>query len=130
MRHARYGLAALLLAGAMLPLAACQPSGPAFRDVTKTTVRHIGSRGLTERTFSNRELVTVADCLYTTKKIEADQAETELLPTTYLIEVHDRQGVRSFELYTRSNLKGNKGQYYVNNCLHTLITTKPGPGPG
>ncbi|MFT4624833.1 MAG: hypothetical protein ACI8PZ_003496 [Myxococcota bacterium] len=106
---------------AALLTTACSGEGPVFRNVTKTNVKHVGSRGLTERTFTAREGTTVAECLYTTKGIAADQASDELLPTTYLVEVHDNQGVRSFELYTATNLKGNKGKYFVNNCLHDLI---------
>ncbi len=109
----------------MLFATACQPTGPVFRDVTKTTVKHIGSRGLTERTFSSREGLAVAECLATTKQIDAEPQDLELLPTTYLIEVHDREGVRSFELYTKTHLKGNKGKYFTNNCLFGHIQAKP-----
>ncbi len=105
-------------------LAGCTGGGPAFKDVTKVSVRHIASRGLTERDFSARELDSVSKCLYQTETIDASEAQQELLPTTYLVEVTDKGGMRSFELYTKTNLKGNKGQYYRNNCIHGLITAK------
>ena len=114
----------LTVAAAAL-LTACQPTGPVFKNVTTTTVKHVGSRGLTERTFTDRELNAVADCLYTTKQVDEEPQVTDLLPTTYLVEVHDLNGVRSFELYTARNLKGNKGKYFINGCLYDLIQEKP-----
>lgn len=113
-----------VLVATMAFLVGCSGGGPTFKEVTKVSVRHIASRGLTERDFSARELDSVSKCLYKTETIDASEAEQALLPTTYLIEVTDKGGMRSFELYTKTNLKGNKGQYYQNSCIHGLITAK------
>ncbi len=60
-------------------------------------------------------------CLKTTTEISEGQTMRELLTTTYLLEISDNRGDRSFELYTRHNMKGNKGKYYVNKCAYDLI---------
>ena len=107
-------------AALLLLLTACAPDGPTFRDVKGVTVKHVRSGGLEQKAFSTRELAQVSECLYTTQPIAEGDAAKELLPTTYLVEVTDRKGIRSFELYTATNLKGNGG-YYENRCLHGLI---------
>jgi hypothetical protein len=96
-------------------------TGPVFTEVTEMNVRHISSNGLVERSFSARDLTKISECLYQTNEIGVEKASPKILPTTYLIEVKDKAGVRSFELYTQTNLKGNKGQYYENNCLFQFI---------
>ena len=56
----------------------------------------------------------------TSSQIDEDEGK-ELLQSTYLIQVKDSAGERSFELYTASNLKGNKGKYYSNDCIYALV---------
>ena len=109
-----------MLAGALLLSTACSPGAP-FTNIKTVTVRHIGKGGLQSKIFSPPKMQELVQCLYTTTEITEEQTKEELLQTTYLIEVTDNLGDRSFELYTTENLKGNKGKYYVNHCIHKLI---------
>jgi len=101
-------------------LAACA-TGPIFKNITSVKIRHIGSDGLTETFLEERQQRAVIKCLNNTAEITESKALRDLLQTTYLVEIVDKTGDRSFELYTRQNLKGNKGKYYVNRCLYKLI---------
>ncbi len=109
-----------LLAGSLLTLGACAKEGP-FNKIRSVKVRHIGSNGLQDKVFTDEEMRQLVQCLYTSREVEEAQTLRELLQTTYLIEVSDALGDRSFELYTAENLKGNKGKYYVNTCIHKII---------
>lgn len=102
-------------------LTACQ-SGPVFRGITKVKVQHIGStQGLTTTPLDSVREKDLIKCLYQTREVTEDQTLRDLLQTTYLLVISDAQGDRNFELYTAQNLKGNKGKYYVNSCVHPLI---------
>ncbi|MEZ4321285.1 MAG: hypothetical protein R3F61_27665 [Myxococcota bacterium] len=101
-------------------LTACE-SGPVFNRVTSVKVRHIGTSGLTETYLAPQQEKQMIKCLNETREIQENQALRDLLQTTYLLEIDDARGDRSFELYTTQNLKGNKGKYYVNRCVYRLI---------
>jgi hypothetical protein len=112
----------IVLAAALL---GCAPSGPTFVNVESVVVQQIRRDGLTKRDISSKKkLRDVANCLYTTTEVtEEDSRKRNLLQTTFLIDIKDVHGIRSFELFTDQHLKGNKGNYYFNKCLHTLIST-------
>ena len=55
-----------------------------------------------------------------TRRLEKADLEKELLPSTYLIELHNGSGRNSIELISRNNLADNRG-YYFNDCIHALI---------
>ena len=94
----------------------------AFSGIQSVKIRHNGSRGLETATMTSRQHDQLVQCLYQTMPLEDDStAELELLPSTYLVQVKDNKGDRLFELYTKSNLKGNRGKYYQNLCLHPLV---------
>lgn len=106
--------------GLLLGATACSNAAP-FNGISSVTVRHIGEGGLKNKEFTAAEMQQLVGCLYTTVEIEEAMTKQELLQTTYLIEISDGLGDRSFELYTDENMKGNKGKYYVNRCMHDLI---------
>lgn len=91
-----------------------------FNGISDVQVRQISAEGLQERTFEGEELNRLKNCLYKSQEIAKDEGK-QLLQSTYLIQVIDRNGERSFELYTESNMKGNKGKYYRNNCVYELV---------
>ena len=92
----------------------------AFNGISDVQVRQISAEGLQERTFVGEDLNRLKNCLYKSDVIPQDEGK-QLLQSTYLIQVTDRNGERSFELYTESNMKGNKGKYYRNNCVYGLV---------
>ena len=109
-----------LLAGTLLVASACAPAGP-FQGISAVKVRHITESGLKDKVFKEAEQQNLIGYLYQSTEVPEEQTLRELLQTTYLIEVSDAVGDRSFELYTTQNLKGNKGKYYVNTCIHDII---------
>lgn len=92
----------------------------AFNGITSVQVRQIGSEGLQEQYYEGEELNRLTACLYKSEEIPKDEGK-QLLQSTYLIQVKDKNGERSFELYTESNMKGNKGKYYKNTCIYGLV---------
>ncbi len=107
-------------------LMGCAPPGPTFVNVEAVVVQQISANGLTKREISSKKMLRdVANCLYTTTQVtEEDSRSRNLLQTTYLIDIKDVHGIRSFELFTDQHLKGNKGNYYFNSCLHALISAR------
>lgn len=109
------GLVALLAIG-------CGASeGPLFTDIATVNITKISSAGTQLRTLTGAEVGPFAGCLGATTEIAPEQAEEQLLVSTYLIEVTDTTGKHSFELYTSHTLKGNRGKYYTNPCVHDQI---------
>lgn len=109
-----------LATGGLAALTACA-SGPVFSGIHEVKVRHIGTGGLVQKSLTPDEAKRLTACLYNTREIAEEQALRDLLQTTYLLEISDSKGDRSFELYTMENLKGNKGKYYHNRCVYTII---------
>lgn len=109
-----------LLAGALVALTACADNAP-FQGISAVKVRHHGAAGLNEKALDDRAQKALIECLYRSVEVTEEQTLRDLLQTTYLIEVSDAHGDRSFELYTRQNLKGNKGKYYVNDCVYGIV---------
>ena len=107
------------LTGALFVLPACQ-DGAVFDRISSVRVRHIGPKGLMNKKLSEDKQRQLVNCLYTSKEIQEDK-DQPLLQTTYLLEINDHFGDRSFELYTRQNLKGNRGRYYLNTCVYPII---------
>lgn len=91
-----------------------------FNGINSVKVQQIGPNGLEQKFFEGPEEVKLKNCLNTSSEIDEDEGK-ELLQSTYLIQVKDSSGERSFELYTASNLKGNKGKYYKNDCIYALV---------
>jgi predicted ATPase len=111
----------LLAVPAMLLGATACTSKATFQGISSVKVRHIGEGGLKDKVFKEAAMEELIACLYTTTEVTEEETKRELLQTTYLIEISDNLGDRSFELYTDENIKGNKGKYYVNTCIHELI---------
>lgn len=118
-RIASFAALALAMGGTAV-LTACA-SGPVFNNIQQVKVRHIGTGGLVEKSLDANEEKALKKCLYNTREINEAQALRDLLQTTYLLEISDSKGDRSFELYTMQNLKGNKGKYYNNRCVYAII---------
>ncbi len=104
-------------------LAACAPAGPTFVNVEEITIQQISPDGLKKSKIEGKkQLREAANCLYTTVKVNEAHSQTRnLLQTTFLIDIKDARGIRSFELFTDQHLKGNKGNYYHNNCIYRII---------
>ncbi len=96
-------------------------TGGVFEDIEVVLVRSIAERGLIEVPLGPDESKQIEACLYQTREIPEEEAAREYLASTYLLEVRDRSGTHSFELYTPENLKGNKGRHYANGCLLQLL---------
>ena len=96
-------------------------SGAPFNSINSVSVRHIGPAGLVDKKLTEEQVAAVTDCLYTSKEVPEAETRRDLLSTTYLIQVADSAGDRSFELYTKDNIKGNKGKYYYNACIFELV---------
>jgi len=105
-------------------LIGCVPEGPPFTNVQAITIQQISPNGLTKRDVESPKLLReMSSCLYTTQKVNEEHSQKRnLLQTTYLVDIKDNSGIRSFELFTDQHLKGNKGNYYFNKCFYTLIT--------
>jgi len=116
------GLPTLLVAA----LVGCAPDGPTFVNVEAITVQQISRNGLEKEPISSQaQLQEMARCLYTSQEVTEEHSQTRnLLQTTYLLDIKDTHGIRSFELFTDQHLKGNKGNYYANRCLYKLISQK------
>ena len=95
-------------------------SDQVFTSINSVKVQRIGPNGLEEKFFEGQDAVKLKNCLYKSAEIPEDEGK-ELLQATFLIQVKDNAGERSFELYTASNLKGNKGKYYSNDCIYALV---------
>ena len=110
---------ALSLLSLVVGLFGCAEN-PVFNKIREVEVRQIGPEGLVEKTFEGPEADRIRQCLYKSKEIDGDEGK-QLLQSTYLLQVKDNYGERSFELYTESNMKGNKGKYYTNDCIYGLV---------
>lgn len=109
----------LLLALALF--AGCQ-SGPTFSGVQSVKVQRVGGDGLHGVELGATAQRRAHDCLYTTTEVTEEAVGNELLlQDVYLIEIRDNAGIRSFELYTARHMKGNKGKYYLNDCIYKII---------
>jgi hypothetical protein len=115
--------ATLLVLSALLgSLSACGfQAGPVFRNIQNVKIRHIGPSGLTDTELDALKQKEMIKCLYQTTEVEEEETLRDLLQTTFLLVISDAAGDRNFELYTQQNLKGNKGKYYVNRCVHPII---------
>ncbi len=92
-----------------------------FSSVNEISVRHISASGLTQTTLTGSDRSEAIRCLYTTSEVASDQGR-ELLQSTYLIEVSDSHGDRSFELYTAA-MSGTRGLRKVDRELIALVVS-------
>lgn len=109
-----------LLTTALMLLIGCA-QGPTFDGIRAVTIHHQTAGGTSKQVLTAEKLDQASKCLYTTQEIGQEQAGGDLLQTIYLVEVQDRRGDRMFELFSMSNMKGNKGKYYDNRCIYKLI---------
>lgn len=112
---------ALPVFATLLSLGGCLPEGPLFAGITKVKAKQVTVDGTKTVDFGDVIIRKVANCLYQSVEVSSGDAAENLLPEVYLVDVTDNAGTRTFELYTRENLKGNKGKYYRNRCLYGLI---------
>ena len=94
---------------------------PVFEKIDTLTIHFLSNRGLTQKPIAPPEQRDMIRCLENnTRRLEKADLEKELLPSTYLIELHNGSGRNSIELISRNNLADNRG-YYFNDCIHALI---------
>ncbi len=105
---------------ALLAVGCGAGQGPLFSDISNVNITKVSSAGTAIRTLTGGEVGPFAGCLGATSEIPPEQAEQELLVSTYLIEVTDTGGKHSFELYTAHTMKGS-GKYYTNPCVYDQI---------
>ena len=111
---AAFGLVAMIIASNF-------EEEPAFESIDTLTVHYLSNRGLTQKPLAPPEQKDMIRCLMAkTRRIDKTELEIELLPSTYLIELHNGDGLNSIELISRHNLADNRG-YYYNDCVHDLI---------
>jgi hypothetical protein len=96
-------------------------SPPVYNGIANITVHTQDSRGTKQEELSGDRLDKARACLYRTEEVGQDEASAELLQSIIMIQVKDRLGDRMFELYTNENFKGNKGKYYRNSCIYSII---------
>ena len=97
-------------------------TAPTFKGISGVTVQAVSVNGLKRTTLEQTGLKKAIECLYTTSKVDAQASESrQLLDVTFLVQVKDNYGDRNFELYTDRHMKGNKGNYYENQCIHQII---------
>ena len=115
-------MAASLLLSILSVMVGCTKP-PVYDTITEVIVHHQTAQGTAKETLSGDDLTQARDCLGGTKEInyDPDSDGGEPLQAIYLLQVKDRNGDRMFEFLTDSVLKGNKGKYYRNACILTLI---------
>ncbi len=94
---------------------------PVYQDITGVTIHTQTAAGTARKPLEGKKLQEAVRCLYSTTNIEESQASEDLLGSIYILEVKDKFGDRMFELYTDRNLKGNKGRYYENTCIYSVL---------
>lgn len=112
-----------LWVGCVLGLMGC-PEIPVFGSVDDVTLRYGSSRGLQDRAISRRDKDRVKACLPNTKEAEPPAPDSVTpVERPYLLLVTDRGQVKSFEQHSERYLRGNKGRYFHNTCLHPILTS-------
>jgi hypothetical protein len=94
---------------------------PVYNGIASITVHTQDARGTSQVELTGEKLDKARKCLMRTEEITQDEGSSELLQSIIMIQVKDRIGDRMFELYTNENFKGNKGKYYRNPCIYTII---------
>ncbi|MBX2802119.1 MAG: hypothetical protein KTR31_30845 [Myxococcales bacterium] len=112
-------VASLLLAASTLFSGCTKP--PVYQAISGVIVHHQTASGTTKNELTGDQLEKAVGCLYSTTEIPEEQSKEELLQAIILLQVKDRLGDRMFELYTTHNFKGNKGKYYKNECIYSII---------
>lgn len=114
----------ILMLGALGFSMGCAPATEplVFEGITQIVVQKVASAGLARKEVGPDLMPKVTTCLQSgTREVSAEAASTDLLAVVYLIEVNDKKGARSFELYTARNFK-YRGIYYENKCLFELVS--------
>ena len=94
---------------------------PVFDSIDTLTIHYLSNRGLTQKPLAPPDQQEIIRCLESkTRRLDKTELEVELLPSTYLIELHYGDGRNSLELISRNNLADTSG-YYFNDCIHALI---------
>ncbi len=97
---------------------------PTFVNVTAVQIQRISQDGLTKSAIDGRQgLQEVAKCLYDVEEVSEEQTSTRpLKQSTFLLDITDAYGIRSFELFTDIHMKGNRGEYYESDCLWRIVS--------
>ena len=118
--------APLLIAGAAFSLVVVILSlnlkeEPVFEKIDEISVHYLSNKGLTQKALTHTQKTQIIRCLFeNTRRLEKADLETEILPSTYLIEIRNGDGRNSLELISRNNLADTRG-YYFNDCIYGFI---------
>jgi hypothetical protein len=95
---------------------------PVFEKIDEISIHYLSNTGgLTQKTLTRIQTTRIIDCLLgNTRRLDKGNLETEILPSTYLIEIRNGDGRNSLELISRNNLADTQG-YYHNDCIYGLI---------
>ena len=107
--------------GFVLCLMGC-PEIPVFRSIDDVTLRYGSSQGLKDRPVSRRDKDRIKACLLDTKEAPTPDEVTPI-DRPYLLLVTDQGQVKSLEQQSERYLRGNKGRYFHNTCLHPILSS-------
>ncbi|MEN0066639.1 MAG: hypothetical protein AAGA48_31185 [Myxococcota bacterium] len=111
----------MLLVFGLACLVGCEKP-PVYQDIAKVIVhQQTGARGTQKTELRGEQFERAIQCLYSTQQVTEKETKDELLQAIVVLQVVDRIGDRMFELYTTENFKGNKGKYYRNSCIYSII---------
>lgn len=96
-------------------------SGPSLEQARGLTVRQVTEHGLKSLDITREQRDSMIRCMRSTRQASAAPTSPDALYEPYLVEVQMPGGSMTFELYTPSDLKGNKGKHYRNGCLYDLL---------
>ena len=109
-----------LLLSLVTTLWGCTPP-PVYNGITEVIVHTQTAGGTHKEELAADKLNRAKRCLSDTEEIAQGTEDRDLLQAVILMQVKDRVGDRMFEFYTTENFKGNKGKYYRNSCIYSII---------
>ena len=96
-------------------------SGASLDQARGLAVRQVTEHGLKSLDITREQRDMMTRCMRSTQEVGAGPSSPDPLYEPYLIEVQMPSGSMTFELYTPSHLKGNKGKNYRNGCMYDLL---------
>jgi len=96
-------------------------SGLPLEQAQGLTVRQVTEHGLRSLDITRQQRDSMTRCVRATRAASAGPSSPDVLYEPYLLEVQLPTGGLTFELYTPSDLKGNKGKHYRNGCMYDLL---------
>ena len=96
-------------------------SGPSLEQARGLTIRQVTEHGLKSLDITRQQRDTMTRCMRTTQEVGSGPSVPDPLYEPYLIEVQVPSGGMTFEMYTPTHLKGNKGKHYQNGCMYDLL---------